>query len=319
MGGSASPPCLSWWRTQVADSFGSVWKSVRLHAGDPPALLARYWVLQAWRRICSLRGWSFLRSETQFLISASRTATVSATRGSVTLTGAGGFTFLAADVQRQIRFGTDFPQTILAVDLILNTATLDRAYSGTSSAAATGTILDCYITCPSDFGSFVTVVDPSAQLSLQIWSSQQEIDRVDPQRSYSGMDPYVLAPIKESSAGLLRYELWPYPTSEKALHAYYLKSPTEILDEEFFPGVFAERTDVLVTGALAEAASWPGTFDQKNPYFNLSLAAAKRGEFLSEVKQLILRDEERYLTWMPNFRPAVIARPELAAYERNHE
>jgi len=274
--------------------------------------------MEAWKKICSQRAWSFLRAETQFLISASRSGTATVVRGNSTVTGVS-LVFVATDVGRQIRFGTDFPQTILAVDLVLNTATLDRAYSGASGAAVTGTILDCYVTCPTDFGSFISVVDHSSGIHLRLWVSQEELNKWDPQRTYSGLEPLVLAALGESSTGLLRYELWPYPTSEKALLVRYLRSAVEILDTDVLPGVFAERSDILVTGALAEAASWPGSVEQKNPYFNLMLAAAKRAEFQAEILKLTLRDEDRFLTWLPEMRAGGPAVPELASYERNHE
>jgi hypothetical protein len=51
-------------------------------------------------------------------------------------------------------------------------------------------------------------------------------------------------------------------------------------------GVLATWAEVLKKGALAEAAQWPGTVAQKNPYFNLTLATRLEEEFHALAKSL---------------------------------
>jgi hypothetical protein len=51
---------------------------------------------------------------------------------------------------------------------------------------------------------------------------------------------------------------------------------------------------VLVAGALAQAALWPGTPDKPNPYFNAGLAQTKAAEFKLGLQSLSLRDDEQY-------------------------
>jgi hypothetical protein len=70
--------------------------------------------------------------------------------------------------------------------------------------------------------------------------------------------------------------------------------PIALADDYIFQGVLGDRTDVLETGALAAAAKWPGTAEQKNPYFNLALARDQQEEFQRMIYQLDLRDDDLY-------------------------
>jgi hypothetical protein len=58
--------------------------------------------------------------------------------------------------------------------------------------------------------------------------------------------------------------------------------------------VLADGAEVLVAGALAQAAMWPGTGDKPNPYFNAGLGQAKTLEFKTGIQMLSLRDDEQY-------------------------
>ena len=58
--------------------------------------------------------------------------------------------------------------------------------------------------------------------------------------------------------------------------------------------MLANGAEVLVAGALAQAALWPGTGEKANPYFNAGLAQAKANEFRIGIQTLSLRDDEQY-------------------------
>lgn len=284
----------------MPDTFASVWRAVRLHAGDPPPLLCQYWVKQAWRQLCARRGWSFLRAETQFLVDTQKTGTASVVYGSSTVTGVT-LVFAATDVNRQFRVSGGSVYTILTVDVGLNTCTLDRVYGATTSPTASCVILDAYVTCPADFARFIAVIDEVNGWPLNTTITEDQLNAWDPQRSQTDSAWAMAARRLASTAALdgrAQYELWPYMASAHQYHASYFRSPDVLSETYIFEGVLAERGDILISGALAEAASWPGTSDHRNPYFNLALAQAKRAEFLSELIRLGVRDEEVYLTWL---------------------
>lgn len=284
----------------MADTFAETWKAVRLHCPLATPFLVRYWVSEVYRRACSRRPWSFLRAESQFLTNAQKSGTVDVTRSSATVTGVG-LTFASTDADRQFRVGSGVPYTISTVNVGANTCVLDRTYGGTTATATTATILDAYVTCPTDFARFIVVIDPSAQVQLNWSITDEELNTWDPVRTSTG-SPTCLATRRYSStsaqSGRIQYELWPYQTSAAHFPFYYLKQVAALSDDTSFLGPFANRSDIILTGALAEAASWPGLEDHKNPYFNLTLAAGKKAEFEDELVKLECRDEELYLTWL---------------------
>ncbi len=303
----------------MADTYGDITRMVRLHAGNAPFFLAGQWTKQAWRRLCDRRPWSFLRAESTFFTANMRTGTVNVTANSITVQGVG-LIFAVPDIGRQFRVGSSRPITIAAVDVGLNTATLDVPFNSTTAALASGRILDAYVTCPTDFGSFLAVMDPQNRWQLHTDITQDELNFWDPQRSTTGM-PWALVARMLATSGAATFELWPYSHTVKQYPFYYWKRPDAFQDADALPGIIGSRSDILVTGALAEAASWPGTTDQKNPYFNLALAQAKKKEFIEELNILELRDEELYMTWLEtvSWVNKVPWAPLTAQYLRDHD
>ena len=82
-------------------------------------------------------------------------------------------------------------------------------------------------------------------------------------------------------------------TSARSYPAIYNKQPGRLGETATFTGVLADAADILVEGALAYAAAWPGTPDIKNPYFNAGLAESKQTIFLAKVQRLSLRDDDQ--------------------------
>lgn len=283
------------------DTFEDVWRKVKLHVPLADALLCQEWVQASWRRLCDKRPWSWLRSENEIITNDQVTGTVDITRSSATVTGVG-LVFAASDVDRQFRVGTNQPiYTITAVDLGLNTATLDRVYGGPTATATAGVVLDAYVTMPADFGRFLGVLDPQNGWQLRWWITEDELNLWDAQRSSTGT-PWALVARRLASTtaldGRAQYELWPYATAAKNYPFYYIRRPPALQDSSTFEGVLADRGDLIILAALAEAAEWPGLEDRKNPYFNLRLAEIKRKQLVEELALLELRDEEVYMTWL---------------------
>lgn len=287
-------------------TYGETWRRVRLYVPAAPALLIQDMVRTAYKTACDERHWGFLRGEGELTIGASKSGTADLTNGSVTVAGAGGsdgIVFAATDVGRQLRYGGGPPISISDVDTTGDTsATLERAWQGDTEADAEVVVCDIYATMPEDFSHFVSVLDPTNQRQISVFQSEQELNAADPGRQGTG-DPWALVNYRTSeltaTLGRVQYEWWPVPTGSTARRYPYLyhRRPADLADDSYFQGPFRSRDDIIQTGALAEAASWPGPAEGKNPYFNLRLAADLRGRFREQVAMMEVRDEETYITW----------------------
>jgi hypothetical protein len=278
----------------MADDFGYCWRTVRLYVPAAPAFLVREWVNTAWRQLARARHWSFLKGELRLTIQAARSLTsVGATNGSTAITSAG--LFLPADAGRQIRWAS-FPVYTIATVTDVNNAILDIAY-GEADTTAAATIYDGYAVMPADFESFRIIADPYNQRRLAYWITEDQLNILDPTRQGSDSGPRLLSARPPSAyaatLGRAQYEYWPRPTAARSYPAIYNKLSTRLDDSTIFTGVLSEGAEVLVNGALAQAALWPGTGDKANPYFNAVVAREKKAEFLDGIQHLSLRDDDQ--------------------------
>ena len=277
----------------MAQTYSEVWRAVKLHASAAPTFLVREWVNEAWKTLARKRQWAFRRKLGVIQIAASRSVSVTVTKGSATVTSVGGF--VAADNSRQFRIAPAMMYTIVAfVDP--NTITLDRIY-GEENATATAEIFDGYFVTPSDFGAFDLIADPYNQRRLGFWITADQLNILDPTRQVGDSGPRILGAAHPSThpttLGRIRYEYWPRPTVARSYPFYYFLQAADLTDGFTFTGVLADGGDVIQVGALAQAAKWPGTTDKPNPYFNLSLADRLEKEFDGKIQQLALRDDDQ--------------------------
>lgn len=277
----------------MAVTFEDVWRRVRLHAPGAPVFLVRDWVNDAWKTIQRRRPTAnYLRVSAALTINVSRTISVTVTRGSATVTSAA--LFVAADLGRELRIGT-FPWYTIITFTDASTIVLDRAY-GEDSVTSTATIFDGYATVPADFGQFDLIADPYNQRRLAFWITEDQLNLLDPTRQTSDTGPRVLGTASPSpvtaTLDRMRYEYWPRPTANRSYPYYYFKQAADLADSFTFSGSLAEADDVLIKGALAECARWPGTADNPNPYFNLGLGDRLEKDFEASVQSVSLRDDD---------------------------
>lgn len=153
-----------------------------------------------------------------------------------------------------------------------------------------------HVVLPLDFASFKVVVDPARQVRIPFTYSIEQLAAADPALSATGQTNALVAASPSTQAltlGQARYRLYPSGTAV-SLHAIYHRQGDRLTDGDVFAGVLADGAEVLVAGALAQAALWPGTGEKPNPYFNAGLAASKEAEFKYGIQMLSLRDDEQY-------------------------
>lgn len=284
----------------AANSFLETTNSLRLYVPQLPITLAQQFIRDRYRRILERRDWSALRKEAEFVLNDAKTAgTVAIVRGATTVTGTG-TAFAAGDVGRQFKSGNGSPiYTIATVNAGAQTLTIDRNFGGATVTAASYFILDAYLTVPSDFLRFVAVVDPLQGWRLRHWITSEELMTMDPQRTFMGQ-PYILAD-RMYSSGIPQYEAWPYNTTARTLYYTYMSRALDLIQDADIP-IWPLRSDVIVAGALADVARWPGTPDKPNPYFaNPNYWKSYEGTFEDQMIDLERRDEEVYMTMLQQY------------------
>lgn len=280
------------------ETFADVWRRVRLHAPSAGFALARSWTQQAYEDLCERRPWTWLRVYAQMVVPQSRTVTMTVTQYSPTVTSAGLFQLTDVGMQIVGQVISSAIYTIIAVSADLTTATLDIPYTDVS-VTTPFVISGRLVTMPADFGAFQVILDPYNVRLIPYWFTQEDIGRIDPNRFSSDASPRALVSRQLSpvpaTAGQMMYEWWPAPTQQKAFPFYYRKRPGLLQDTDPFVGVLANRGRILEAGALAHCALWPGTAEQKNPYYNVALGKMLQDRFEGECAKLELRDDDMML------------------------
>ncbi len=280
----------------AAQTFGDVWRKVALYVPGAPVSLVQEWVQSAYEDLCGSRHWVWLKRTALLQTRASRTVTITFTNGSTAITSSAGFV-TATDPGRQIRVAQG---PVYTIDTVATTssAALTQAYQG-SSGAVTATIQDIYLPMPADFRSIYTVTDMALQRPVVWWISGERLNLFDPARISGDSRFRVMASATPSQVtsllGRITYELWPYPSAAGTYTLEYFARVDQLGDDDVFQGVLATQTGALQTGALAEAAKWPGTADRKNPYFNLALARTLAADFELAKQNLQVQDDDQYL------------------------
>lgn len=279
----------------MAQTFENLWRRARNLFPGVPALVVREWGQDAFVDACGRSRWGFLRAEAFLTTLAARNVTVTVTQGSATVTSAAGF--VATDQGRQFRIGT-YPVYTIRTYTDPNTIVLDRTYQAADGVSVTAQILNAYALLPADFGSFVIVYNPYEQRVIPFSLNQDQLGVADPARTISDSGPRYLVAYKPSgetsTLGQVQYEYHPYPTAARQYPYLYLKEGYRLADTDLLPGVFANRTDVLLLGVQVKAAQWPGSKDQPNPYFNLGLADRLEQQWEKQLQGLWLADDDQY-------------------------
>lgn len=193
---------------------------------------ARKFVSRSFSDICTRREWGFLRARGVIQVpNAVTTGTVSVTQNDTAIQ----FNAAAAAVldvfgvnpsvaQCQIKISVAGGPYSLASYTAGGAATLELPYREATNAAASYTLLRCYVTAPDDFLRFMTVNDALRGKPMRFgprWT-QQTLDRVDPQRVLTS-EPWTIATYVPDSTGRMRYEIWPHPLVAQVFLIEYRK------------------------------------------------------------------------------------------------
>lgn len=275
------------------DTFAGIASKVLLRCPSAPYTLARDWVQSAFRDIVERRRWSWLLKRGQLVtFDAYTTGTATVLVGTQTVTITTGVVS-AAHIGRQFRIGLSTPVTITAVDVALNTYTIDQPWYPDTQTAQAFSVYQAYVAVPSDFHSFISVTDPASAQSIDFNLSGAQIDIVDPQRSGGGSTSGGLAHFDYYN-GLPRYELWPHQLTAGVYPIIYVSRPVDPFDSGATVP-YLLPSDVILERALMYCAMWPGSSVlNPNPYFTLKggLSIQHKAEYERRIADLERQDNE---------------------------
>ena len=319
---SAAPtpePTVSISSSSSANTFLQITRSLRLYCPQLPISLAEQLIRDRYRRILERRNWSATRVESEFQLGNAKIGgTVTWTYQTNVVIGSG-TSFSATDVNRQFKAGTGSPiYTIVAVDPVNQILTLDRNIGiATPSTPQTYFVADCYVSPPSNFLQFIVVSDPLQGIRLRHWVTAGEMAGIDPQRTFMGQ-PYVLADRLYNLQGTPQFECWPYNTTQRTLYYIYIARPPDLINDNDTP-IWPIRSDVIVSGALADMARWPGTQEQPNPYFTQpNMWGTYDREYEDKMIEIERRDEDVYLTMLQSSEWSNYPLAPSATYVQSH-
>jgi len=275
----------------MADAtFEQLWKRVQLYAPDLPTPLAQEFINTAYSHALTWDRWPY------------RTGSVDVVNGNATVTG-NGTAWTTSMIYMQFMVNGITPMfTVINVDVLGQTLTLDRPFNGIQDGAGLPyEIGQYYLDAPTDFLTWDIVRDINRNWKLHTNFQQRQIDVWDTKRTTTGV-PWVVAAAPSRfvySAGVAttappvqRYEFWPRPVEGDTTYACrYIRRPP-LLSSPDDRTIRPLRGDVIRKGALAELAMWPGTKTDPNPYYDIQNHTAMLKEFTAGLSECWKDDQE---------------------------
>ncbi len=285
----------------MANTFNDIWRELSMYNADIPPRLIQAWVNEGWTKVYDAKLWSWALDEGSFqTIPAVDTGILTVTNASATVTATTS-PFTAAHVGQQIKINSQVYTIDSQADA--NNVDLDRVYP-LESGTATATVFTAYISAPTNFFGFVSVLDVANTKRLWTNIDMTRLDLADPKRTTTG-NPSVLADRKwktspSSATTVPMYELWPHATTS-AIRDYkmlYWKIPADFSRTVALPHTISDR--IIKNYALARMSKYPGDNKNPNPMQNRLEAAEYMVEFRDDLMDAMVRDDEIFDTdlWM---------------------
>ncbi len=277
----------------MANTFNDIWREMVFYNPDVPSRLLQAWVKDAFQEIRDAKLWSWAVGETDFLtIAAVSGGTITVTNASAAIVGVG-TAFAAAHVGKQIKIGG----RVFTIASRSDTTNLviDKNWPLATAGSTSYSILDAYVTVPTDFYGFVSVIDPDVPAKLWTNFDVSHIDFLDSKRTTTG-NPRLLADLKWSadSTPAPMYELWPHQTGLKGLRALYWKIHSDFSKSQALPYTISDR--VIKHYVKSELADWPGTIERPNPMFSRLRSVHARAKFEKSLEDLMMQDDDIFNT-----------------------
>ena len=274
-------------------TFQQLYKELTGEISPLPDPLAARFINRAWKRVNDYRMWSWqVVSNAQIFVPAVisiGTCTVTFNSTTVVMDTAATAALNAVvfgnpplaspvlGVGYQIRLGTSANglsapvgpnYTIVAWDSATGNLTIDAPYGQSSGAGLNYQALKCYYAAPflpvtstgndgqfARYLSLTNLIDGYAITGRQLYFSQEELNRIDPQRGGQG-DAYILALYQTNSLGQPVYEMYPNPVNPATYQANMITKGPLLTMTTQLPQVSYALDDVVTFQAKLFAGQW---------------------------------------------------------------
>jgi hypothetical protein len=311
-------------------AFQDLWNELIAYVPSLSPFLAQKFVNRAWREIRQMKSWSFLLEEGFLIVPdkiTSGTVTVAQFSKNVTpdvdataaLDSAGSHPFLG---ERQFRIAPG--NRVYNIDTWDGTTlVLKEEFQETGVTDSPYEVFRCYFMPPSDdFIRFVSIRDLVTNYHIRLNYTQEELNRVDPQRNTQG-DPLYCASYKTDTSGIPIFELWPIPQVGRTYQVLYQKRGVDFsAGTDILPAVIPDH--LVLDKALYQSYRWmeanKGIVDKKSMSTDWRyLAAESNRNFMEQLVKTMREDEDIFMQMM-NFKESRsgFMTPIDANYAQNH-
>lgn len=284
----------------MLDTFPEIWNRVLLRAPDIGAPIAQDFVRNAFRRVAEKRRWSWLIKFGQFISpNIYSTGRITATQGSATVVGVGTAWLSASPslLYQQFRASLNAPIYTI-IEVTDDTHIVLSSPFGSVTQTNTGyQIYTCFFPTPTDYFAMLTLWDPQNNWQLNLNVKQEELNSWDAQRANFGQawmvsfrDTSILYPGYTSGPGVPRMEIWPHAPGYT--YPFLYEARAQDLND---PGATLPRFirgDVLLEGALTEAAYTRNIGTRPNTYYDPIAGRFHDGKYMEMVAELERQDDE---------------------------
>lgn len=238
-----------------------------------PIPIAKRLINRAWRDVQDAHQWSFLQQEGVLFspgVITSGTVSVTQFSNSITFDATARAALQVTNpvmTKRQFRVagGGEIYNFISTVNAGTGIATLDRPFIETTNSASGYLVYRCYYGPPqlgtsgtevTDFLRYNTIYNPAISDYFRgVQLSRDLLNKMDPQRSNVGNNPYYLFTYKGSSDGTPQFEMWPHPTASQAYLCSYQRRGVELSGAtDVLPLVIPD--DLILERALYLGCLW---------------------------------------------------------------
>lgn len=257
---------------------------------DGALLLAHRWVNERYREYCLTAKGRHLRRHGEIVVPALiETGTVTATRGSATVTGnaAAVLAWGQKVVGRHLKVRTVWYRII---GLDGNDLHLSSTFEEASATAVAYTIAPRRIPLPPDARWLVSVTHPRLDNPLEVLNLR-DLEILATSRPLSDTSPIYYAETEPAPGGLRQIEVYPFPENAEKLEIIYYIVPRDLGLRDGIP--FGIEASSLKEGALVNAYGWKAmraeNFEMIATFGNLQ---ARQRSIWKEEKELMARADK---------------------------